>query len=158
MTIQSYITVDWTPSPRIVNIETVSEVTIQDTYDTLRDIASKPPAMDDTEIVDAGGKEGGVVAITMTLKNAQLKFENTGSPRSCKVTGGNLFAIDANGADMSPIAYNTNVTVGYAQSTAAALAQDTDIDSIKATVDTLQSDLEVVHGLGLWEKRRGIFK
>ena len=172
MTIQSYITVDWDSSPRIVNVATVASVTVQDLYDSLRDIAAHNLAMDDDDIVDAGGKEGGVVGITMTLKNAQVKFENTGTPRLCKVSGGNLFAVDTNGDDMSPIAYNTNVTVGYAQSTAAAMAQDADIDTILAIIgtptSTIASDLDYIesqvdalpqtHGTGLWEKKRGIFK
>jgi hypothetical protein len=159
MAIRDDLQIDWDSSPRIVETtSSIDTLTIQDIYDTLRDMASKPAAMDDIEIVDAGGKEGGVVALTMTLRNAQMKFKNTGTPRLCKITGGNLFAVDSDGYDMSPVAYNTNVTVSYAQSTAAAMAQDADIDSIKATVDSLQDDLEVVHGLGLWENRRGIFK
>ena len=172
MTIQSYITVDWDSSPRIVNVVTVSNVTVQDIYDTLRDICAHDVAMDDDDIVDAGGKEGGVVGITMTLKNAQVKFENTGTPRICKVSGGNLFAIDTNGDDMAPIAYNTNVTASYAQSTAAAMAQSAEIDSILARIgeptSTIALDLDYIesqvdalpqtHGTGLWEKKRGIFK
>jgi len=139
-------------------VVTVSEVTVQDIYDTLRDLCAYDVAMDDDDIVDAGGKEGGVVAVTMTLKNAQVKFENTGTPRLCKVSGGNLFAIDTNGDDMAPIAYNTNVTVSYAQSTAAALAQSAEIDSIKGTVEAMPAVLSTSHGASLWEKKRGIFK
>jgi len=125
--------------------------------------------MDDMEIVDAGGKEGGVVAITMTLKNAQIQFQDTGTPRLCKVLGGNLFALDVDGYDINPIAYNTNVTATFAQSTAAALLWDDDIDTILARIgiptSTIASDLEDVqvtvgglhpelkteHGTGSWE-------
>lgn len=118
----------------------MDEVTVQDLLDTLRDLAAKPEAMDDDEIVDAGGKEAGVVAVTMTLFNAQVKFTDTGSPRLCKISGGNIFAKDVVGSYMSPVAYNTNVTVAYAQSTAAALVQDADIDAIKVKTDNLPID------------------
>jgi hypothetical protein len=159
MTIRGDLQIDWDSSPRIVETtSSVDTLTIQDIYDTLRDMASQPAAMDDTEIVDAGGKEGGVVALTMTLKNAQIKFKDTGTPRLCKITGGNLFAVDSDGYDMSPVAYNSNVTVSYAQSTAAALAQSDTIEDIKDTVDTIPSGLASVHGTGLWEKKRGIFR
>jgi len=94
----------------------------------------------------------------MTLKNAQIKFQDTGTPRLCKVLGGNLFALDENGYDMNPIAYNTNVTATFAQSTAAALVQDADIDTILETVETMPTELANTHGYNLWEKRRGIFK
>jgi len=177
MAILEEITVDWDVSPRIVNVNSgTGELTIQDLYDKLRYLASQPDAMDDAEIVDAGGKEGGVVAITMTLKNAQIKFQDTGTPRLCKVLGGNLFALDVDGYDINPIAYNTNVTATFAQSTAAALVQDADIDTImtrigvptstlasglddiQSTVNVLHPELKTEHGSGLWEKRRGIFK
>lgn len=149
MTIQSYITVDWSQSPRIVNIATESEVTVQDLYDTLRDLASKPEALDDDEIVDAGGKEGGLVAVTMTLKNAQVKFENTGAPRTCKIIGGNIFAVDVNGSDIPPIAYNANVNAIVIQSAGAALVQEDDVTLIKErlgvpTSPTISDDLDEI--------------
>lgn len=125
MSFRSDIEIDWGVSPRLVKITSASDLlTIQDAYDTLRILAAYAEAMDDPEIVDAGGKEGGIVAVTMTLKNAQVKFKDTGTPRLCKVTGGNLFAVDENGQNMAPVAYTPNVTVAYAQSTAAALVAD----------------------------------
>ena len=153
MSIRGDITIDWGASPRIIDVNSGSgELTIQDLYDTVRSLADDPEAMDDDDIIDAGGKEGGLVAVTVTLKNAKVKFQNTGTPRLCKILGGNLFAIDGDGYDMNPIAYNTNVTATFAQSTAAALVQDADIDAIKARVDSgLQVDLETVHGAGSWE-------
>lgn len=122
--IRSDISVDWAASPRIVVVTSSADnISIQDFYDTLRNIAAKEEAIDEDEIVDAGGKEGGLVAVTMMLYNALIKFKNTGIPRTCRVSGGNLFAVDVNGNDMFPIAYNDNVTVGYAQSTSASLIQ-----------------------------------
>lgn len=124
MAFRDDITIDWSQSPRIIETTSSSdEITIQDLYDTLRTLAAYPEALDDDEIVDAGGLEAGIVGLTMTLKNALLKFKNTGSPRVCKVSGGNIFAVDAIGDYMCPIVYNTNVTVAYAQSTSATLLE-----------------------------------
>ena len=57
---------------------------------------------------------------------------------------------------------NEDITIkrqkAYAQSTAAALAQDADIDTIKETVESMPTVLSTQHGTNLWEKRRGIFK
>ena len=60
-------------------------------------------------------------------------------------------AVDINGYPMSPIAASANVSVIVSQSSSATMLQDADIDAIKATVDSMQSDLEVAHGTGSWE-------
>jgi len=120
MSFRDDIAINWEVSPRIIEITSASdEITVQELYDTLRTLAAYSEALDDEEIVDAGGKEGGIVAVTMTLFSAQVKFKDTGTPRVCKISGGNLFAVDGGGNDMSPIAYSANVTVAYAQSTSA---------------------------------------
>ncbi len=122
MTIRSDLTIDWATSPRNIEVTSdVNELTVQDIYDTLRNLAALPEAMDNLEIVDGGGKDGGIVAITVILKNAQVRFKDTGMPRLCKIHGGNLFAVDEDNHDMSPIGYKSNITVAYAQSTAPAL-------------------------------------
>lgn len=156
MTIRSDITIDWSASPRIIEVSAPStELTVQDLYDTLRIKASSVEALDKDEIIDGSGKEvlsaTELVGLTVKLLNAKVKFENRTIPTNCDILGGNLVALDVNGQPMSPIQYAENVTVTYAKSSSATLVQDAVIDSIKSRVDTLQGDLEIVHGSGSWE-------
>ena len=129
MAIRNDITINWSASPRIIEIAKNGAestiLTIQDLYDTLRDKASQDLAMGYMEIVDGSGKEdlGGEILVGLTLKllNAKVKFENRISPTICTVRGGNLVAIDENGYTMSPIEPSTNVTVIISQSSSATL-------------------------------------
>lgn len=155
MSIRQDLTINWAVSPRIIEITSDSSaITVQDLYDTLRVLSHESEAIAYPEIVDAGGKEGGVVAVTMTLFNAQLKFKDTGTPRLCKVSGGNLFAVDESNEDMSPIAYNDNITVGYAQSVAPAMVVTgsgvTEQDKVDIK-NAVASELATVHGDSSWE-------
>ena len=141
MTIRSDLTVNWTLSPRIIEVAAPSvSLNAQDLYDTLRDLASKPDALDDDEIVDAGGKEildaTRSVVITVTLKNAKVKFEDRSQWTVCEITG-NLVALDSGGQPMSPIEPAAYVTVDRAKDTAGVMLQDADINAIKAKTDNL---------------------
>ncbi|KKM76902.1 hypothetical protein LCGC14_1375390, partial [marine sediment metagenome] len=80
MAIRTDITVNFLVSPRLIEVEAPStEVTIQDLYDTLREIEDDIQNLDDDFLISAGGKEplgGGVlVGVTAELNNAQLLFE-----------------------------------------------------------------------------------
>ena len=130
MTIRTDITVDWESSPRIITVLSPStEVTIQDLHDTLAYLEQLPINMDDDQIVSSSGKEnlgGGVqVGITLTLLNAQLAFQARPGPDyvQCSVSGGNLVAVDANGADLSSI-YPTAYTQVVVTSSSSATLQN----------------------------------
>jgi len=74
------ISVSFHESPRIIEIAAPSIVlTIQDLYDTLRELEDDLLNMDDKQTIIAAGKDtlgGGVeVGITATLQNAQVAFE-----------------------------------------------------------------------------------
>jgi len=134
MTIRSDLSIDWEVSPRIITVAAPStEITMQDLLDTLRDEEAKPANVDDNYIVDAAGKEnlgGGVrVGLTVTLQNAQLAFEARSGPDyvQCNITGGNLVAVDASGADISPIHPTAYTQIVLANSSSATLQEQTSI-------------------------------
>lgn len=128
MSIRQDLTIEWTVSPRIIEIASPSiEITVQDLYDTLRDIASKAEAIDDDEIVDGSGKEalggGLLIGLTVKLLNAKLKFEARSNPPwiICDIRGGNLIAVDGNGNSMSPMEPSAYVMITKTSSVSAAL-------------------------------------
>lgn len=160
MSIRQDLTINWAVSPRIIEVAAPStELTIQDLYDTLRSLGGE--AIDEPEIIDGSGKEvlsaTELVGLTVKLLNAKVKFEDRTSPTDCDISGGNLVALDGNGAPMNPIQYAPYVTVTYAKSSSATLVQAVEILAIKVKTDNLptdptsKSDLEIVHGLGSWE-------
>ncbi len=113
MAFRSDLLVDWSVSPRIITVAAPSvEVTIQDLYDTCRELEQQIqnniyPTL--ISVVKSGGKQplGGTdqVGITMTLNDARVKFEDRAGPTwvKCEVKGGNLVAIDSVGADMDEL-------------------------------------------------------
>jgi hypothetical protein len=151
MSIRDDLTIDWTASPRIIEVADPSTaLTVQDLYDTLRSKAAASEAMDDAEIIEASGKEdlGGtppvLVGLTVKLLNAKVKFEAKASPTVCNVSGGNLVAVDANEDAMYPIAFSTNVTVMLAQSTSPSLIEGADPDAI---ADAVWDELLLEHAI-----------
>jgi len=93
------ISVDWSLSPRIIWIDiSVTEVSAQDLYDTLRHLEALSNAMDESPIVDAGGGEplgsGVFVGITVSLFNAKYAFAARPGPDwvVCNMSGGNVVA------------------------------------------------------------------
>ncbi len=107
----SGVAVDFIASPRIITIpDTITEVTIQDLHDTIRDIEDDiHNGLQYQKLVSSAGKEdlggGTLVGITMTLQNAKLAFAERSGPTfvQCKVAGGNLVAVDVNGDTIDPI-------------------------------------------------------
>ena len=80
MSVINNVTVDFTLSPRIVNIPIpLTQVTLQDLHDTLREIEDDPSSMGYPKLISSAGKEnlgGGVsVGITSTLNDAKVSFE-----------------------------------------------------------------------------------
>jgi hypothetical protein len=137
MAVRTDVTVDWSQSPRIIEVAAPStEITIQDLHDTCRDFEdSLPSGMQYDQLISSAGKEelgGGVlVGITSTLQNALLQFEARAGPTytQCKVSGGNLVAVDENGdtqtTPINPTAF-TQVVI-----TASSSATLSDLEAIQ---------------------------
>jgi len=116
-----------------------TEITIQDLYDTCKWLEATQGGMDDPVLIEAAGKEnlgGGVfVGLTATLQNALLAFEGRPGPtyEQCKVSGGNLVAVDDVGSyQSSPIAPTPFTQVLATNSSSATLTNQAAIDEIWA--------------------------
>lgn len=137
MAIRSDVVVNWNASPRIITVLAPSvEITIQDLLDTCREIEDEPLNMVYAQLVSAAGKEnlgGGVkVGITLRLLNAVLAFEaRPGSAYvQCKVSGGNIVAVDSSNIDISPIYPTAFTQILVTASSSATLS------SINGTIPT----------------------
>ena len=139
------ISVDPIASPRIITVPTAdgASITVQSLVNQIRQWEHEPLNLGYVKLLSASGKEdlggGTLVGITAKLENTKVKFEARGTPTTCYVGGGNLVAVDANGASMFPIEPSTNVTVQLSQSTSATLVQSADITAIKAKTDNIPS-------------------
>ena len=136
------ISVDWSQSPRIIEVaDSTTELNVQDLYDTLRTFAAYPSNIDELEIVEASGKEqlgtNLYVGITVMLLDAKVKFHDKTSPTVCDIVGGNLVSVDANGYPMTPIEPSSNVTVTKTASTSASLVGAADIQDGLNSIKTM---------------------
>jgi hypothetical protein len=163
MSIRSDITIDWSLSPRIIEVASPSvQVVIQDLIDTLRYLEFLPQNMGYPYIVDSFGKVdlgGGIVTnITLILQDAKIAFEARGSWTACEIIGGNLAAVDSGGSPISPIETTAFVQVNYAQSTSAGLAFPADLETIlKMTYNkaTKSGDIVTIYesdGITVWKQ------
>lgn len=137
------VSVDFTISPRIVSIASPTiEVSIQDLYDTLRIIESQISNLSYPSLLKAGGKEvlggGSSVGITMTLLNAQVSWTDRGSPTRCKISGGNIVAVDANGVPIEEDVFSTNVNSTIAQSASATITDQALQAEVKYRLEALR--------------------
>jgi len=131
MTIRDDIIINWSVSPRIIEIlkdgSNPTSISMQDLYDTVRHLSFQPDAIDKDEIIDGAGKEllGNSVLVGLTIKllNAKVKFENRENPpwTVCNVLGGNLVAENINGESMDPIEPSAFVTTTRISSSSATL-------------------------------------
>jgi len=128
MAIRYDITIDWSVSPRIIEIAAPSDkITVQDLYDTLRYLGADFIAINEDEIVDASGKEvlSAILLIGLTVKliNAKVKFENRTSPPCvlCDIFGGNLVAVDEYDNPMNPVEPSENIMVTKTASSSGTL-------------------------------------
>lgn len=126
MTIRSDLTIDWSASPRIIEVAAPStELTIQDLYDTLRHLGVE--AIDEPEIIDGSGKEslgaGILVGLTIKLLNAKVKFEDRTEPNwvVCSIGEGNLVAVDEGGGSINPIEPSAYTQVQLVMSAAGTI-------------------------------------
>lgn len=128
MAVRTDLTIDYSLSPRVVTVAAPSTVlTIQDLYDTLATDQATVGNMSRLILVKAAGKDdlgGGVkVGVTCTLQNTRLAFAARAGPSTvqCKVSGGNLVAVDAAGAALDPIMPTAFTQVVLAQSASPTL-------------------------------------
>lgn len=129
MAIRSDVVVNWVASPRIITVLSPSvTITIQDLLDTCREIEDEPVNMVYSQLASAAGKEnlgdGVKVGITLTLINAVLSFEARPGPTytQCKVSGGNIVAVNSLNEDISPIYPTAFTQVLVTASSSATLA------------------------------------
>ena len=97
MSFRSDVTVDWSVSPRIIEIAAPSiNIIAQDLYDTLAELQAQVHNQIYPIIISAGGKSplgGGIfTAVTNELLDAKIKFEDRPGPSTvfCTITGGNV--------------------------------------------------------------------
>lgn len=129
MVVRVDINFNWNSSPRIITIAAPStEINIQDLLDTCREAEDDLQNLIYEQLIRAAGKEnlgdGVKVGITATLLNAVVAFEARPGPTyaQCRVSGGNLVAVDSNGLDISPIyptAFTQVITTASSSATIA---------------------------------------
>jgi hypothetical protein len=115
MAVRSDVSVAWQTSPRVISVAAPSTtITVQDLYDTLRDIEQQIPNLIYPVLVSAGGKEtlgpGRFVGVSATLLDAVLEFE----ARYTKNETGTVTTADPDGVTLDDSAA-TFVTNGVAQ-------------------------------------------
>ena len=116
-------------SPRIITIPATdgTEISVQSLVTQIRIWEDTQINMSYPKLLSASGKEdlGGEVwvGITAKLENAKVMFEARGTPTICKVSGGNLVAIDVNGATMYPLEYSDNVMATIAAASSATIVE-----------------------------------
>lgn len=149
MTIRSDLAINWGVSPRIITVATPSvELKAQDLYDTLRDLAAHYDAMDDDEIVDAGGKEyldaSRNVVLTVTLRNARVKFEDRATWTTCTISG-NLVALNSSGTPISPIEPAAYVTIDRAVDSSGTVSNIDDVRTDLAFIKKIEQGRWKIH-------------
>jgi hypothetical protein len=159
-------TFQFDPINRIITVsDPDTEITVQELINAIRDW--EDDHLEWEKVADASGKEtvspGLQTAITVTLRNWRLKFEDRSEPTVCLVRGGNLLSVDEYGNYIYPIAPSQNVSVIIAQSTAASLLAEwtqSEKDEVITRVGYIPPDLTEVptmaelnaaHGSGSWE-------
>lgn len=132
MAIRTDVTIDWSISPRLLTIASPSsEISVQEIVDTCRYFEDSRLGIDYEYLIDAAGKEplGGNVSvgITATLNNAYIAFEARPGPswELCRISGGNLVAVDGVGAELDP-RYPTAFTTVDRTASSSATLQDQD--------------------------------
>ena len=134
-------------SPRIITVLTVSSISIQELVNQVMEWEELPFNLTHERMLKAAGKQdlgGNVkVGITCTLLNARLKFEERDEWTTCLVYGGNLVAINEQGASIFPIEPSPFVTVALAQSSSATINS--------SDPELINAKLVAEHGDGSWQ-------
>jgi len=155
MAVRTDLTVDWEVSPRIITVASPStSITIQELHDAVTTIEQSVGGIDFLKLIESTGKDdlgdGVTTGITAVLQDAKIAFEARGGPSfvSCRISGGNLGAVDSNGDSIDPIQTTAYVQVTLAQSTAPielpglADAVWDESSSEHTTLGTLSKDLQ----------------
>ena len=130
MSVRTDITVDFDVSPRIITVAAPSTaLTIQDLWDTLRQIEDELPYLSFNQLISdkSGGKlslgGGEFTGISLVMNDALLEFEARAGPTwaECQVQGGNLISIDSSQVIQWPINPTDYVNVAFRQSTSPGL-------------------------------------
>ena len=137
-----------------------TEITIQEVYDQFVDYEAWAHVMLHPQAIVGGGKfdygTGEQTVVSIRLLDWKLAFEARPGPTwvECRVTGGNLSAVDGVGSPTTPIQGTDYVTVQYAQATTGAILEtavsgltpaesqalldiDANVDALDTKVDTL---------------------
>jgi hypothetical protein len=130
MAVRYDVTIDWVSSPRLLTVDATSvEISVQEIVDTCRFLEDTTPGENYDYLIDAAGKEplGGTtsVGITATLNNCQIAFEARAGPNwvLCTISGGNIVAVDENGAALDPRYPTAFTSVDRAASSSATLSE-----------------------------------
>lgn len=140
MAVVDGIYVDWSKSPRIVWVpDPLTAITVQDLYDTCRDLEDEPGALQYESLISAGGKEdlggGSQVGVTATLLNAVVAFE----ARQTEASQGTVTTSDPDGRTLIDSAA-TFITDGVVAG--SFIVNET--DGSACTVLTVVSETELV--------------
>lgn len=145
MSIRDDITIDWSASPRIIEVAAPSVLlTCQDLYDTLRSLESQSDAIDDDTIVDGDGKKRTgpslTTGLTVTLLNAKVKFADRSGPETvqCIIQDGTLVT-DDDSSPLEPSDY-THVVV---------------MNQVGGVIATSSGDVEAISA-GVWNRLESI--
>ncbi|KKU68583.1 MAG: hypothetical protein UX92_C0019G0018, partial [Candidatus Amesbacteria bacterium GW2011_GWA1_47_20] len=115
-------------------------------------------------LVKTFGKQtlgGGIfVGITAELQNAKVSFQardGTDTPPEvlCTISGGNLVALDANGASMNPIYPTAYTQVVIAQSSSATIATPPSDDHLIYLINSLRGKQRQVGSFWYWNPNPG---
>ena len=150
------LTIDPQASPRLITIASPTTIiTVQEIYDWCREWEQTEEGMAFPLLILAGGKEslGGIksVGITATFQNVQIEFEARAGPSyaECRITDGNLVAIDDVGSDISPLNPTAYVYAIIERDTSAALVE-TGTSGLTPTesnqLDTIYDEINVIEG------------
>jgi len=152
-------------NPRVIEVlSPLTEISIQDLTDQIKDWEDEPASLSYPKLVKTFGKQplgGGVyVGITAELQNAKVSFQartGTDDPPEvlCTISGGNLVAIDENGASMNPIYPTAYTQVVLAQSSSATIATPPSDYSLMYLIESLRGRQTSVGNIWYWDPSSG---
>ncbi len=152
-------------NPRVIEVlSPLTEISLQDLTDQIKDWEDEPANLTYPILVKTFGKQalgGGVlVGITAELQNAKVSFtarDGTDTPPEvlCTISGGNLVAVDANGASMTPIYPTAYTQVVISQSSSATIATPPSDDHILYLLSSLRGKQRSVGSFYYWNPTSG---
>lgn len=152
-------------SPRVIEVlAPLTEISLQDLSNQIKDWEDEPSNLTYPILIKTFGKQalgGGVlVGITAELQNAKISFtarDGTDTPPEvlCTVSGGNLVALDANGASMTPIYPTAYTQVVISQSSSATIATPPSDDHILYLLSSLRGKQRQVSSFYYWNPTSG---